>query len=132
MELAGVAHLRKVPTEKVGGFNGRPTRFVKRSGVDYVGVMLRNGQAVYVEVKRLESWRLPFDRIEPHQWAELSIAFNAHAVAVVLCVIGPERALCVVPFWVIHFARLNGDISILRDALEAYRVKGPNYLEAWT
>lgn len=133
LELAGVAHVRKVTTP-TSGAPGKGMRFTKRSGVDFVGVILcgpRAGRAVYVEAKHVDRPRFDLARIEPHQWNELAIAHRAGAASLVL-VIGPTVETWALPFEVLQSARALGHASIPREQLEIFRVRGSHYLTRWT
>jgi len=79
--LLGLGVLRKRPTNVV--VVGGEARHTAAAGCDYHG-HLRGGRAVYVEVKRATSGRLPCEELRQSQRDELARAERDGAIAVVL------------------------------------------------
>lgn len=88
--LAGVAMVRRVSSNLRlvgGGKHGPRTVPTKKSTVDCWGT-LRGGRSVAVEVKSCASGRLAFDRLPPHQRAELEEVDRLGGLALVLVIVG--------------------------------------------
>jgi penicillin-binding protein-related factor A (putative recombinase) len=130
----GIARMRKIPTPMriVGGKAPRFTAvFAKPSGVDFVGHTLTSpSRPVYVEVKRVSAWRLPFSRIEPQQREELESVTRSNGIAIVLVVVD-GRDVCAVPWHAIEAAEADGMKSLDERELWACRVNGWDYLAGW-
>lgn len=89
-ERAGVALVRRVNSNLrlVRGGSGRPQVVpTKKSTIDCWG-LLKGGRAVAVEVKSCADGRLAFDRLPPHQRAELEAVEQLGGLALVLAIVG--------------------------------------------
>lgn len=128
-ERAGVAVVRRVNSNLRLVRGGKGPRVVptKKSTVDCWGV-LRGGRAVAVEVKSCSTGRLDFDRLPPHQRAELSAVERAGGVALVLVVVGGVGHA--VPWKAVRGALEEGRKGFSPREVEVYRVPGRRpYLE---
>lgn len=87
---AGVALVRRVNSNLRlvrGGAGGPRTVPTKKSTIDCWGVM-KGGRSVAVEVKSCADGRLSFDRLPPHQRAELERVEQLGGLALVLVIVG--------------------------------------------
>lgn len=86
---AGVALVRRVNSNLrlVRGGAGPRVVPTKKSTVDCWGI-LRGGRCVAVEVKSCSDGRLSFDRLPPHQRAELEAVEQLGGLALVLVIVG--------------------------------------------
>lgn len=111
-ERAGVAVVRRVNSNLRLVRGGKGPRVVptKKSTVDCWGV-LRGGRAVAVEVKSCSTGRLDFDRLPPHQRAELERVDQLGGLALVLVVVGATM-VCAVPWPVVRSAIEAGARSL--------------------
>jgi hypothetical protein len=129
-EVAGLGRLRKrhVRVIKRGG----ELTYCAPSGCDYHG-HLRGGRAVYLEVKHTTEPRFALKNIRSAQVEELDRAADDGCVAVVLVLFGPAPHVAVayaLPWWFLRAVLDSGARSVLRDALDAWRVPGSTPLLA--
>ena len=110
---AGLARLRKVPTPTAGP-NGK-MRYIAKSGVDFLGMALRSGRHVAIEVKEIMTGRLPLEMLEPHQREELADVWLHGGIALLVVVHGRRKDVCVIPWPEVRDRIEDGDASI--DAL---------------
>ena len=122
--LRGIGHVIKVPTPTVGRQGA--LRFCSRSTVDYYGV-LRGGQAVVAECKRVATGRWQRHFVADHQAAALDQAHHLGALALLLIVYGPQCQLYAVPWYLAREWRGAGPAE-----LADFRVAmGDCYLAKW-
>lgn len=115
---------------------------VGKSTVDFMGFMLDGtGRAVVVEAKHVAAerlkdgseaaWRLPLDRIEPHQKQILADCDRAGGVALVL--VAHAGKAFAVPWAVVAVAIADGKASLLGEEIARHACPpGKPYLSRWT
>ncbi len=137
----GVAFVRKLPTPwkpiRPGPFKGSMVCVPeKKSGADYIGVMLDGtAREVCAECKRTTDRRLNFGRIEPHQREDLDRSDDAGAVAVLVVIYAHDpRTVTVhaVPWSEARDRIARGEKSLGPEELAPHRVpEGEPYLARW-
>lgn len=101
----------------------------KKSTIDCWG-LLRGGRSVAVEVKSCSDGRLPFDRLPPHQRAELERVDQLGGLALVLVIVG--GAAHAVPWPAVRAAIEAGAKGLGAREVELYRCDPRRpYLEAF-
>lgn len=119
---ARVALVRRVNSNLrlVGGGRGKAPRTVptKKSTVDCWGA-LKGGRAVAVEVKSCADGRLAFDRLPPHQRAELEEVEQLGGLALVLVIVG--GAAHAIPWRAIREALAQGRKGLGVAEVQFYR-----------
>jgi len=131
-ERAGVAVVRRVNSNLrlVRGGGGAP-RVVptKKSTVDCWG-LLKGGRSVAVEVKSCSDGRLAFDRLPPHQRAELEAVDRLGGLALVLVITG--LTACAVPWSAVREAIAAGRKGLgVEDVLVHRCDRTRPYLAPW-
>lgn len=131
-ERAGVALVRRVNSNLrlVRGGAGPRVVPTRKSTIDCWGV-LRGGRALAIEVKSCSDGRLSFDRLPPHQRAELERVDQLGGLALVLVVIGATM-VCAVPWSSIREELAQGRKGLGVADVQFYRCDPQRpYLEAF-
>jgi penicillin-binding protein-related factor A (putative recombinase) len=121
----GVAWVRKLPTPMRALGKDRAV-FTAKSGVDYMGHDA-SGRAVYVEAKKCAGNRFYLSAIPKHQREELNRATEHGCIAVLVVILGTQRAVYALPWWYVRdMKRVSAEDS------STFRVRDLAYLRSPT